>query len=82
MVALKKKIPEEKLWKQFIRYGDFKAVIPSDGGPMMLFNHAVENHLEERDDESKKYPETFAHIRGWIKCHNSSQRHVVIPEDF
>ena len=82
VVAMKKKIPEEKLWKQFIRYGDFKAVIPSDGGPMMLFNHAVENHLEERYDESEKYPETVAHIRGWIKRHNSSQRHVVIPEDF
>lgn len=80
VAAMKKKIPEEKLWKQFIRYGDFKAVIPSDGSPMMLFNHAVENHLEERDDESKKYPEAVAHIQNWITRHNPAQKHVVIPE--
>lgn len=81
VAAMKKKIPEEKLWKQFIRYGDFKAVIPTDGSPMLLFNHAVENNLEERFDESKDYPEVVAHIQDWIKRHNETQRHAVIPEN-
>lgn len=81
VAAMKKKIPEEKLWKQFIRYGDFKAVIPTDGSPMLLFNHAVENNLEERFDESKDYPEVVAHIQDWIKRHNQTQRHAVIPEN-
>ena len=73
-------MPEEALWKQFIRYGDFKAVIPSDGSPMLLFNHALENNLEERFDEAKDYPEVVAHIQDWLTRHNPTQKHVVIPD--
>ncbi len=72
------KLPEEAMWKHFIRYRHFKAVIPSNGGPMLLFNHAVENHLEERTDESAQYPEVVAYIRKWMREHPTRQKRIVI----
>ena len=75
---LRSKLPPEKRWKHFIRYGDFKAVVPADGGSMLLFNHAVENHLEERNDESKKYPKVVAQITKWLKAHPTDQQRIVM----
>ena len=48
--------------------------------PMLLFNHAVENNLEERFDESKDYPEVVTHIQNWITQHNRTKKRVVIPD--
>ncbi len=76
----KSKVPEEASWEYFIRYRHFKAVIPSNGGSMLLFNHALENHLEERTDESGKYPEVVEHIRKWMKEHSTLQKRIVIPD--
>ena len=73
------KVPEERRWKHFIRYGSFKAVVPADGSSMLLFNHAVENHLEERFDESDKYPEIVEHITAWLKEHPTDHKRIVIP---
>jgi len=66
-------------WKLFIRYGYFKAVSPADGSPMLLFNHAVENHLEERFSEAKKYPEVVSAIQQWLKENPKAGKHIVIP---
>jgi hypothetical protein len=74
------KVPKEGLWSRFVRYGEFKAVIPADGSPMLLFNHGIENHLEERFDESANYPEVVAKIEAWLNEHPSSSRRIVIPE--
>lgn len=75
------KVPAEPNWRHFIRYGNFKAVIPSDGRSMLLFNHAVENHLEERDDESAKYPDVVERITTWLKEHPTNQKRILIPAD-
>ncbi|MEO2026430.1 MAG: sulfatase [Fuerstiella sp.] len=75
------KVPAEPNWKHFIRYGNFKAVIPSDGRSMLLFNHAVENHLEERNDESVMYPDVVEQITTWLKNHPTNQKRIVIPAD-
>ena len=75
------RIPEERRWKHFIRYGRFKAVIPADGGSMLLFNHAVENNLEERDDESGEYPEIVEQIKTWLTEHPTEQKRIVIPTE-
>lgn len=80
LTDFRKKLPAEKQWKHFVRYGDFKAVIPSDGSPMLLFNHGVENHLEERYDESAKYPEVVETIRGYLDEMDSPPRHVTIGD--
>ena len=75
------KLPEERRWKHFIRYGNFKAVIPADGSSMLLYNHEVENHLEERDDESADYPKIVEQINRWLKEHPTDQKRIVIPAD-
>jgi arylsulfatase A-like enzyme len=80
-IELENRVPEERRWKHFIRYGGFKAVIPEDGSSMLLYNHAVENHLEERDDESGEYPEIVEQITTWLKEHPTDQKRIVIPAD-
>ena len=81
VIDFKSKLPKEPQWKHFIRYGDFKAVVSKDGSPMLLFNHAVENHLEERYDESDKYPKVVEQIRNWLKENPTDQKRIVIPVD-
>ena len=75
------KVPAEPMWKHFIRYESFKAVVPSDASPMLLYNHATENHLEERDDESAQYPKLVEQITAWLKSHPTDQKRIVIPTD-
>lgn len=72
-------IPEEPQWKYFIRYGSFKAVVPSNGDPMLLFNHAVENHLEERYDESAQYPKVVKRIEDWLAETDPKEKRLVMP---
>ncbi|MEM7010944.1 MAG: sulfatase [Verrucomicrobiota bacterium] len=74
------KIPAEKRWKHFVRYGDFKAVIPTDGSKMLLFNHGEENHLEERYDESDDYPEIVKTIQERLKKIESPPRHITLTD--
>jgi len=81
VMSFKRKLPQEPQWKHFIRYGSFKAVIPADGSSMLLYNHAVENHLEERNDESKKHPEIVAQITAWLKKNPTDQKRIVIRVD-
>lgn len=76
---LKKLVPEEPQWKHFIRYRDFKAVVPADGGRMLLFDHSVENHLEERTDESAAHPEIARKINTWLQKHPTEQKRIIIP---
>ncbi|MEM9366137.1 MAG: sulfatase [Planctomycetota bacterium] len=76
---LVQKVPEEPQWKHLVRYGRFKAVIPADGSPLLLFNHAVENHLEERTDESGRYPKIVEGIETWLQQHPTDVKRIVIP---
>lgn len=80
-VELKSKVPKEERWKHFIRFGKFKAVVPADGSKMLLFNHAVENHLEERTDESELYPEVVSKIESWLGQNPTNAKRIVIPNE-
>lgn len=77
---LKSKVPEEPQWKHFIRFGHFKAVVPADGESLLLFNHAVENHLEERYDESKQYPDVVKKIEAWLQENQPTEKRLVVPQ--
>jgi arylsulfatase A-like enzyme len=79
VARLRTHLPLEPQWKHFVRYKQFKAVIPADGSAMLLFNHAVENHLEERYDESEKHPEVVAHLANWLAEHPGSKKRVIVP---
>ena len=39
---------------------------------------AVENHLEERDNESGKHPDIVQSITTWLKEHPTDQKRIVI----
>jgi arylsulfatase A-like enzyme len=81
VIEFRSKVPDEPQWKHFVRRGSFKAVIPANGGSMLLYNLAVENHLEERDDESSSYPEIVEQIAKWLKEHPTDRKRIVIPAD-
>ena len=51
---------------------------PNDGSPMLLFNHAANNHLEERHNESGKYPDIVEHVSDWLKAHPTAEKRIVI----
>jgi len=76
---LKKALPGEPRWKHFIRYGRFKAVVPADGAEMLLYNHDVENHLEERNNEAGEYPEVVRRIEAWLEENPTEEKRIVIP---
>ncbi|MEM7373312.1 MAG: sulfatase [Bacteroidota bacterium] len=59
-------LPAEPQWKQFIRYHNFKAVIPADGSPMLLFNMAYQNQANEQLNVAKDYPMVVQKIQTWL----------------
>jgi len=73
-------VPEEPQFQHFIRYQHFKAVVPADGSPMLLFNHAVKNHLEERDDESPKHPDVVALIKRWLADQPKTAKRLIMAD--
>jgi hypothetical protein len=75
---LRKLVPPEPQYKHFIRYGDFKAVVPADGSEMLLYNLAVENHIEERDSEAGAYPRVVAAIKEWLRENPGAGKRVVM----
>lgn len=77
---LKKRLPEEPRWRYFVRYNQFKAVIPSDGSPMLLFNHAIENHLEERTSEAADFPEIVTYIQNWLDVRRPESKYLTIGQ--
>ncbi len=77
---LKGLVPDEPQWKHFVRYGRFKAVVPSGDEPLLLFNHAHQNHLEERYSEAEDYPEVVATIEQWLAENRPAEKCVVIEE--
>jgi arylsulfatase A-like enzyme len=79
---LKRLVPGEPQWKHFIRCGRFKAVVPSNGDPIRLFNHDKENHLEERFSEAADYPEVVAAIRRWLEENRPTEKRLIIPDAF
>jgi arylsulfatase A-like enzyme len=76
---LKRLVPREPQWKHFIRYGRFKAVVPANGDPLLLFNHAKENHLEERFSEATEYPDVVKSIEQWLSENRPTEKRLVIP---
>ena len=63
---LRQHVPKEPQWKHFVRYRNFKAIVPADGSPMLLYNMAYRNQVNEQDDVAKDYPEEVADIEDWL----------------
>lgn len=59
-------LPKEPQWRYFIRHHNFKAVVPADGSPMMLFNNAYRNQVNEQVNVAKDYPHIVGKIEQWL----------------
>ena len=49
-----------------MRYHNFKAVIPADGSPMMLYDMVYRNQVNEQTDVAEDYPDVVAKIEAWL----------------
>ena len=75
---LRQYVPDEPEWKYFVRYRNFKAVVPADGSPMALYNMAYRNQVNEQDDVAKDYPEEVAAIQKWLDEHKPDGRFLTM----
>jgi len=69
-------LPEEPQWKHFVRYRNFKAIIPSDGSPMLLYNMAYRNQVNEQDDVAEDYPEIVTKIEDWLAIERPDTKYL------
>ena len=63
---LRQFVPDEPQWKYFVRYRNFKAVVPADGSRMALYNMAYRNQVNEQNDVAEDYAEEVARIEKWL----------------
>ncbi|MAM91343.1 MAG: sulfatase [Opitutaceae bacterium] len=74
---LSNELPRDPNYKHFVRYGDYKAVVPSDSSPMMLFGPKVEM-LAESKDVSKNHPDIVLRIQNHLKTHPNSPKRFIL----
>lgn len=74
---LSSELPPDPNYDHFIRYGDFKAVVPSDGSPLMLFGPEVEM-LAESKDVSKKHPDIVKRIQNHLAAYPNTPKRFII----
>lgn len=74
---LSKHLPVDNNWKHFVRYGEFKAIVPTDGSPILLYGPA-ESIIYESKDVSKKYPDVVKKIEAYLKENKISRQRVNI----
>ena len=60
---LKKHIPEEPNWNYFIRYGNYKVLVPKKG-PIQVFNQTLEGKNDK--DIADEIPELVKKISTYI----------------
>jgi arylsulfatase A-like enzyme len=73
-------LPEEPQWKYFIRCHNFKAVVPTDGSPMLLFDLAYRNDVNEQNDVAKDYPHVVAKVEKWLAETQPDSKFLVMVE--
>ena len=59
-------LPKEPQWRYFVRHHNFKAVVPSDGSPMLLFNLAYQDQVNEQTNVAENYPDIVTKIENWL----------------
>lgn len=73
-------LPEEPQWQYFVRYHNFKAVIPADGTPARLYNLAYQDQVSEELDVAKAYPEIMEKIMTWLAETKPSSKYLQLIE--
>ena len=73
---LKKHIPEENRWKYFIRYRDYKILVP-ETGKIQVFDQMLEGR--NADDIAEEVPDLVKKIKLYINNHQPQQKKFSIP---
>ena len=60
-------LPKEPQWKYFVRYHNFKAVVPADGSPLLLFDLAYRDYVNEQNNVADDYPDIVSKINDWLE---------------
>jgi len=71
-------IPEDKRYRQFVRWGRWKCVIPVRGEPM-LFDYRGEFGVSEQNDVALEHPDVIAAIQTYLQKNQISKRFVNMP---
>lgn len=72
-------IREDQRFKQFVRWGRWKCVIPVSGDPM-LFDYRGEFGISEQNDVASDHPKVVASLLDYVKRERPDARRVNIPE--
>ncbi len=73
---LKKYIPEEKHWKYFIRYRDYKILVP-EIGKIQVFDQMLEGRND--DDIAKEVPDLVKKVKTYINKYQPQKKKFSIP---
>ena len=73
---LKKYIPEEKHWKYFIRYRDYKILVP-EIGKIQVFDQMLEGRND--DDIAKEVPDLVKKVKTYINKYQHQKKKFSIP---
>ncbi len=73
-------LPAELQWKYFVRYHNFKAVVPTDGSPTLLFDLAYRNDVNEQRNVAGKYPEVMAKIENWLTENPPGSKYLTMAD--
>lgn len=75
---LQEYLPPEPQWKYFVRYHNFKAVIPADGKPALLFNLAYQDQVNEQTDVAADFPHIIEKINNWLAKEQPQSKYLCL----
>lgn len=73
-------LPKEPQWKYFVRYHNFKAVVPSDGSATRLYSLAYQNQVNEQTDVAKDYPNVVRKIEAWLSKEKPVSKYLSLAD--
>ncbi|MDA0350342.1 MAG: sulfatase [Verrucomicrobia bacterium] len=79
VARLSKQIPTEDGYKHFVRYGEYKAVIPEDGSRMLLYGPGSAVIYEDKD-VSKDHPDIVQAINSYLKSNPEAGKYLAISK--
>jgi arylsulfatase A-like enzyme len=78
--GLRSYLPQEPQWKHFVRFHNFKAVVPSNGSKIKLYDLAYRNDVNEQNDIAKDYPEVVNEIQNWLDENPPESKFLIMAE--
>ena len=79
IARLDAEIPEDERYEHFVRYGDYKALVPQDGSALVLFGPGVDL-ISEKKDVARSHPEMVERIEAYLEDHPNAPKQLVIPK--